>query len=809
MRTLRPPLHRSRTSLRGSTLSVVLIVMVLLAAFASAAFTFSGGNTVIIQRSNAYAAASGVAEGILEVVYSRWRDLASYIPPGYPTTTTPNFNAAYFTTVGANRLGDITRVTPRQLGLPDEMMAQLGLTDKDAPIGTVTLQTVDTFGRRYGSYPAGVCDDSPSQRIQARPRKASGTYYPSYQDPDYKFTGDNIAAKGLPGDNIVYEVKVRLPYQARTSSGTQTTQVEMSRRFTKFYATTAQFAYFFQDNLEFTPGFDLAVDGRSHTNANLKNAPQGTSQLTFNDSVTFVGSATVSNYTGAAPSQTDALPVGGIPTESLSPATNAGNSPNYNNNSLREIIERPVARADLPAGTKPEDTDYSKYWDVGPDQGMSAKQAPIEAARLYGNSGLKILITYDATGKPKVVVRGITKDGKADGPILDDNSNVVKLIKSALNNVTSTDPKGFQGDKDGALNDKGRRTNVNDLRESNGGDSTVGVTTLDLSRFVGSNGEDLLKKEYSGFNGVLYVSDVTGENKTTGAYNEVTDGAGSNYETDGADRKKHGIMLVNANNLPRDLADPDRSFSIVSDNAVYIRGDYNTGGTPGTPYKDPVTGREITRPTVNADAENRVPSSIIADSVGVVSSRFAPEFATGNKYEYLKATDTNAAGNFVNYQNQEIRYIDGPKAGQPIPSSDPNAKELYARTGPTTDSSSDYVLKRGAIPTTVNAAVVGGINDGDGAQNLMRFLENWTAPKYVGGVEDFGSPVLFAYKGSMIELFRPKELTGKKNVNYYSPPQRQTNFDERFLSNSPAGPAVILIYSRGSLLNVSRSPYRG
>ncbi|PZR75146.1 MAG: hypothetical protein DLM73_06040 [Chthoniobacterales bacterium] len=101
-----------------------------------------------------------------------------------------------------------------------------------------------------------------------------------------------------------------------------------------------------------------------------------------------------------------------------------------------------------------------------------------------------------------------------------------------------------------------------------------------------------------------------------------------------------------------------------------------------------------------------------------------------------------------------------------------------------------------ASNTTVNAAIVSGIvptapvgGDGSysgGAENFPRFLENWSGHT-------------FTYYGSMVELYKSQQATGKwtTNASVYSPPVRQWYFDNNFKIKPPPGTIMLYSYVKG------------
>jgi len=101
-----------------------------------------------------------------------------------------------------------------------------------------------------------------------------------------------------------------------------------------------------------------------------------------------------------------------------------------------------------------------------------------------------------------------------------------------------------------------------------------------------------------------------------------------------------------------------------------------------------------------------------------------------------------------------------------------------------------------ATNTTVNAALVSGIvptapvgGDGSysgGAENFPRFLENWSGNT-------------FTYYGSMVELYKSQQATGKwtNSTSVYQPPVRQWYFDTNFKIKPPPGTIMLYSYVKG------------
>ena len=197
------------------------------------------------------------------------------------------------------------------------------------------------------------------------------------------------------------------------------------------------------------------------------------------------------------------------------------------------------------------------------------------------------------------------------------------------------------------------------------------------------------------WNNILYVSDQTATS--------------SNHKA---------IRLTNGDTLPKN------GLTFVTDNALYIQGNWNTGANPASSASAP----DSTRPMDQSYSWR--PSAVVADAITLLSS----------------AWQDNNSGKGLN--------------------------------------------QRTASNTTVNAALVAGNvptgskggNYSGGAENFVRFLEDWTGKT-------------FTYYGSMLQLYSSAYGTGtwgKSNV--YAPAQLKWYFDDNFTATAPPGTAVMTSY---------------
>jgi hypothetical protein len=193
---------------------------------------------------------------------------------------------------------------------------------------------------------------------------------------------------------------------------------------------------------------------------------------------------------------------------------------------------------------------------------------------------------------------------------------------------------------------------------------------------------------------------------------------------------EYGLRIKNAGVLPGGASSAPSGvtpgLTVATDNPVYIWGDFNTGTASNNTNLPPSDSGTPTSPTANS--YTRQPAAIIGDAVSILSYAW---------------TDSN---------------------------------------------SSAALTSRTPSNTTVNAAIVAGDvptangNYSGGAENLIRFLENWTGKT-------------FTYYGSMVEIYhsgQAKGTWGKSNV--YNPPTEYFYYDANFQSTSPPGNLVLASY---------------
>jgi hypothetical protein len=236
------------------------------------------------------------------------------------------------------------------------------------------------------------------------------------------------------------------------------------------------------------------------------------------------------------------------------------------------------------------------------------------------------------------------------------------------------------------------------------------VTDVDISKLVTAvnNNPGL----FANGNNVLYIVDST--NSTS---------------------SRKAIRLKNGGTLPTG------GLTVVSGNAVYVQGDYNTGSTSSvySASAQPPSNASTSDPTTNTvNGYNLAthPAAVVADAVSILS----------NAWTDAKSTSS-----------------------------------LSSRIA--TNTTINTAIVSGIVPST--SAVSGGNSYSGGAENFPRLLEDW------GGR-------YFTYYGSMVELYQSQQSTGYwGNSNVYGAPNRQWYFNTNYYTNPPPGTTTLIKYNRG------------
>ncbi|MFL6583369.1 MAG: hypothetical protein ACJ8KU_02495 [Chthoniobacterales bacterium] len=262
------------------------------------------------------------------------------------------------------------------------------------------------------------------------------------------------------------------------------------------------------------------------------------------------------------------------------------------------------------------------------------------------------------------------------------NGNSV-VIRNQANNVVTAASKGNDLAIYNAVNSALRnQTTFQDNREG----ASISARNIDVGPIASSA---------MTWNNILYVTDQSA--------------TPSNH---------HALRLTNGNVLPQN------GMTFVTDNTLYIQGDWNTGANPPSSATIP----DSSKPLDQSYAWR--PSAVIADAITLLSNGWQ---------------DNNSA------------------------------RGLNQR--PAANTTINAALVAGNVPTGSN-----GSNYSGGAENFVRFLEDWTGKT-------------FTYYGSMLQLYESVYGTGKwGKANVYAPAQLKWFFDDNFTVTGPPGSAVMISY---------------
>jgi hypothetical protein len=651
------------------------------------------------------------------------------------------------------------------------------LNDKVAPEnlhGDANMSSVAT------SFSSGGVTGTPlSQDVQTSTAGQSANWAVTrYLDFNPVGTGDGGAegvSNGIVGKNYYFTAKISATLNSPLFG---TVVYNTGRHFAYSSTPLFQYAVFYQGNLEMAAGGNMTIGGPVSTNAS---AYLGAGANLADPGHPFVLqlASTVSffqDYNGASDpltGETDLLEGSTALVDPIyNPDTTPDSTPPADQAAQRQIqVQKMSAQAnfiggvDVQADVAPGSPYAAAYTNlqgqVDPNEIYRAVVAPppqtsdgsallaedplVAASRMYNTAGILITIEPDPAnpGQSKVLVgRADTPDHGGAGTGNNDNSlSTEPDLTSIVNPGTTANPVITTV-----------RAGVIDPREELGGASHVNMTTIDIGNLnialhnLAVNDPSKFGADY---NGVVYVYDKTAN-------------------TDGS---LNAVRLVNATTTPNfpDSAGNPLGFTVVSDNGVYVQGDWNT-----TQYNFPgVTGLQNN------------PTGIMGDAVTVLSSAWS----------LANNSDTNPLGPITTGTDNRQAAASGP-----VPWSGGNV------TSPINPASAGT-----ANGMTVNAAILTGntpsttTTNSGGAQNLVRMIEDW----YYAD----GGNLSLTLDGSLGQLFTSKYFvgafkngqqaglgtvpTGGYNQVYIQPPHRYFNFDQGFKERTPAGAPTLTGFTRG------------
>ena len=317
------------------------------------------------------------------------------------------------------------------------------------------------------------------------------------------------------------------------------------------------------------------------------------------------------------------------------------------------------------------------------------------------------------------------------------------------------------------------RQYIVDPREALNGSSGVNLTTVDVGalNIALQSGAMTNHDLATNYNGVVYVYD----NSNNGA-----DNTHSNQTPLNAAANLNGILLTNGTTTPyfTDQNGIPIGFSVVSDNGVYVQGDYNK-----------------TQHVINGMSYDN-PSSIMGDAITAVSAG------------WNSGTSISASASTLTMFGQREAVESGP-----IPATPSAANPINAA-----DSGTFHGMTVNAAILTGNTPTSGNTTSG-GAQNLVRMIEDWYYPYTPSGqgTENVALPagtgMTLTLNGSLGQIFTSKYFSGAYasgtqnglgagNRVYIQPKTRTFTFDPVFKAGyTPASSPSTTGFARGPFFN--------
>jgi hypothetical protein len=773
-----PNLHHKQNA---STLIVTIAVVATILVLLGSAVAYTQHVSRMSDRTRKIAQAMEVGDGHLEYLFTHWRNI-SRAPALRYTIGQPMTN--FFSTTDYPNAAPVPWTTPAPYpnpwpGTPPTIPRPSTDLFPDVPPYSVAQYRIQAVTPMIELDSAGTSILSPS------------TFPPAAYGPNtYQYS-------------FFYLASVDITIPALTGPVT----AKVRRVFEKKYDNPWTFAVFYNDDLEFQPSDPLTIDGPIHTNGNLY---IGTVNLTVQDSTISTRPPSKVSYAGEylnGYSPNDTSSHSGSVTKptfppKLPPAqdspylpfgwnlklTNADGS--VNNDSYHELVEqfsscteatdplqdvRYYSQAGIKAilvntaltqnsaagatvitvgnitslavnmivqvGTTPERRSITAIncatRQVTLSPALTNAHTSGEAVQtgelttLTGNhaAGATQLIvasnanfvngdtirvgttnpevrTISSTGGGKITVSvGLTNAHSSGELVQAGDISVYNAAGTLLNSGSSGNDQNIYNLVTSAVYP---RRSLYDYREG----GTIQVADLDINKITAASDAGTILNFY----GVIYIAD-------TGA-------------VVGSTPVRRAIRLINGYALPVASNNSNSAgLTVVSENPVYIKGNYNTGSTNTNPPSntDPTTSSVVSPYT-------RRPAAVIADAITILSSNWSDAYNAS----------TNISGRLA------------------------------------VSTTINAALVAGTVPSGVNGATYSG-----GAENFVRFLEDWNNNSRV-----------FCYWGSMVQLYQSKQAISPYNGagNIFKNPKIARYYWDSGFGKTPTSSAPYLGSPPGNLI---------
>jgi hypothetical protein len=545
---------------------------------------------------------------------------------------------------------------------------------------------------------------------------------------------------------------------------------DSGRHFVYSNTSLFQYAVFYQGNLEMSAGGNMTIGGPVSTNASAYLGAQDNNgspfTLTLTDSVAYF-----QNYNGAAdplsgetdllqgtsslvdpvynPNPQAAAPVAQAAQRALQVTKLSAQSSFIGGVDVAADIANPsYAAAYTNLGGQVDPNEIYRAVIAPPPLDSSgnllAEDQTVAGSRMYNNAGILITIEQTSSGSANASSSGNTviHVGMSPEATTPANPANVSMYDNLPQFATLVHPTGGTGASTDIIT--GVRQTVIDPRETLNGSSGVAMTTIDIGNLnnalQGAMSNPALSANY---NGVVYIYDNTNNSSVSATPN------------------LNGIRIVDATTTPafNDQNNNPLGFSVVSNNGVYVQGDYNT--TPIT-----VSGSSVNNP-----------AAIMGDAITALSQGWS----------------ITAAGTLQPISSREATASLPTAPNLPANPGINNAGSLGTANGMTVNAA----ILTGNTPTTTST------NSG-GAQNLVRMVEDWYYPDPLGN----GTGMALTLNGSLGQLFTSKYFSGAYAPGvqaglgtgsrvYIQPKSRIFNYDLGFKNRTPAGSPSTTAFTRG------------
>lgn len=578
-------------------------------------------------------------------------------------------------------------------------------------------------------------------------------------------------------------------------------------RFKSRLVSLFQFAMFYNNDLDFSIPPNMTSNGRIHSNNNIF-LNSGSSTLTLNGIISTAGTLYRGGKTAAGTQQcsgTVRIPDKNGNSQTL--ACNGNNITPYQNKVTPftttpsnislwdEVISTGVEPLTIPSPSEFSASSSGAYWssaDLRIVLNLDASNNPtgIEIQNVDGTTNStatsNLLNNCPVTEKElqnaaSATGTGLTlkSSGFSDGDVLtigtDLDSNVI-LTGGGTSSITLRRQLGhdYQGTGTWAANTKVRKAVVStsdtfyNYREKGKipatGDGTVAtpirMLNVDVRALIDcAHSQNLMDGKPlndTTEGGLVWFFSVKGPDSLVdksaipfSATNTNADVTGNNY----------GIRLYNGKSLysTNTSAPTPQGLTVVSDQAVYIRGDYNVNRDESISYDFNGDG------SVNDDDKNTWrPAAVISDTINALS----------NSWKMDDSDSRNYAGNLPSTSRRLNLRI-------------PSETTMNVAFLAGTDTTGGGNGITGTTPTLFDYGT-GGVN------NYPRFHEHWGATATTAQACDAiydPNPTrwCFNYRGSFVSLGEPKRVNSRfcgsgntGNCNIYTAPIRNWDYDPRF-----------------------------